>query len=362
MVQPNKHLLDIDRVAESMKEREKFVPLDRNDCVTPFSQKIFRAMLARLKPHFFNRYPDPSPLYERLGRCLKLPASHLYLTNGSDAALRMLFQTYVGPGDQVIFPDPSYAMYAIYTKIFNGTARTVPYASNRTLDVRRIVTLLGERPRLLVLANPDQPTGAVLSEDVLRDLAVRAKEAGALFIIDEAYYPFYPHTAKRLVRDFDHVVIIRSFSKISGLAGLRLGFMAASPTVIDHVQRVRGAHEVNAVAIEMGSYVLDHPEIEKAYLSDLKKGRKVLESAARELGLGFPECPTNFQLLQFPGMSDTSGVVEALKGQGYLVKGSFTVPSVRDCIRVTLDNARVMRKFAKALRTVVSQIGLRSCP
>jgi histidinol-phosphate aminotransferase len=362
MIQPNKHLLDVDRIIESMEGRDEFVPLDRNDRVTPFPPRVFRAMLATLKPEHFSRYPDPSLLYKLLSRRTGLPTRHLYLTNGSDAAIRMLFQTYVGAGDQVVFPDPSYAMYAIYTRICDGAPRRVAYRHDRTLDVQQLMKTLDGRPRLLVLANPDQPTGSALTLDVLRDLAVRTRETGTLFVVDEAYYPFYPRTAIGMVREFDHVVIIRSFSKISGLAGLRLGFLAASPAVVGHVQKVRGAHEVNGVAIAMGSYALAHPAIEREYRSSLEEGRRVLAGVSRELGLGFPTCRANFQLLQFPGMADTTAVVKALRDKGYLVKGSFAAPSVRDCIRVTLDNAREMKQFAKVLRTVVEKMGFRSCP
>ncbi len=354
MIPPNEHLLQIVRIAERMEDRAHAVRLDRNERVTPFPQEVFREMLASLRPESFCAYPDTGPLYDRLGRHLRIPTEYLYLTNGSDAAIRMAFQTYVRPGDTIVFPDPTYAMYGIYTRMFQGRARTVPYDVCRRLDVAQVFRLLGDRPRMLALANPDQPTGAVLTETVLRQLVSVAREAGILFIIDEAYHPFYPRTALPMVCEFDNLVVTRSFSKVGGLAGLRLGYMAAHPEIISNIQRTRGAHEVNAIAIAIGSYVLDHPELGAAHLAEVQAGRKVLAAVAQELGLGFPECPTNFQLMCFPEAEDTTALVLALKQRGYLVKGGFTSPSVRSCIRVTLGGPGVMQGFAEVLRSVVS--------
>jgi histidinol-phosphate aminotransferase len=110
MIQPNQHLLDIHRVVDNMGERADYVRLDRNERVTPVSQDVFHNMIATLSPDLFCAYPDPTPLYDRLSRDLQLPVDHLYLTNGSDAAIRMLFQTYLRPGDRVVFYDTNKAM------------------------------------------------------------------------------------------------------------------------------------------------------------------------------------------------------------------------------------------------------------
>lgn len=360
MIQPNAHLLEIHRVTDNMGERANYVRLDRNERVSPVSQEVFREMLSTLSADVFCAYPDPTPLYDRLGRELNMPADHIYLTNGSDAAIRMIFQTYVQPGDMVIFPDPTYAMYSIYARIFQAKARSIPYSTDMTLDVNRIFELLEERPRILAIPNPDQPTGCVLSQPALRELAAAAHGSNTLFIIDEAYYPFNPETAVELVRQFDNVVITRTFSKVGGLAGLRLGYFVAHPDIVGNVQRIRGAHEVNAISVAVGSYILDHPELGREYLDEIEAGRDVVEEAALDLKLGFPRCPANFQLLRFTDIEDTAHIVAALKNKGYLVKGGFSSPAVRDCIRITLAGPDIMMGFSEALRAVVKEMKWRS--
>lgn len=361
MIQPNEHLLNINRVKENMGERADYVRLDRNERVSPVSQSVFQDMLTVLSPEMFCAYPDPTPLYRRLSQNLNVQEESLYLTNGSDAAIRMLFQTYIRPGDSVMFPDPTYAMYAIYSQIFQAQARTIPYTKEMEFDVDLMLEyLIKEKPRILAIANPDQPTGSTLSESTIRRLATVAQEQNTMFIVDEAYYPFYPHTVVPLVHEFENIVITRTFSKVGGLAGLRLGYFVAHPEIVHNVHRIRGAHEVNEMSIAIGNYVLDHPELTEQYLAEIEAGRDVLEEAALDLGLGFPPCPANFQLIQFTDINNTKEIVSALKQKGYLVKGDFSSPAVQDCIRITLAEPDVMIGFVNVLRQVTKDLWRKS--
>ena len=350
-MEPNPHLLAIHRLPEDMAGRERFVRLDRNERVVPFAKSEFAAMIATLRPEIFSAYPNPSPLIERLARQLQVPAEWIHPTNGSDAAIRKLFQTYVRPGDTVVLAEPTYAMYSIYAQMFAGRVDAVSYSADRVLHVDDMLTRLKKHPRVLALACPDQPTGAVLPLEVLRHLAQAASDHDTLCVIDEAYFPFHSVTAVPLTAEFDNVAITRTFSKIGGLAGLRLGYVVAQPTVLRHLERVRGAHEVNAVAIQIGCYVVDHPEIGDAYMRDIEAGRQILAAAAAELGLGFPRCPANFQLLELPAL-DPKALVASLKDRGFLVKGGFSHRSVARCIRVTLAGPDVMELFAASLREI----------
>jgi histidinol-phosphate aminotransferase len=354
-IDPNPAIAQLQRASEDMHGRDRFVRLDRNERVTPFSDVEFAGILAGLRAERFSAYPDPSPLVDRLSRALSVPASWIYLTNGSDAAIRKVFQTYLRPGDKVLLADPTYAMYPIYTQMFGGRADTVSYGDDRTLDVAAFRRRLERQPRIVAIACPDQPTGAVLSLPDLRAIASDARDQGTLCIVDEAYYPFHAITAISLAGELDNVVITRTFSKVGGLAGLRLGYLVARPEIVTHVDKVRGAHEVNAMAIHAGAYVLDHPEIGDAFVRDIEAGRAVLRNAAVELGMRVPPCPANFQLIELPPALDPSAVVEALKDRGYLVKGGFRHPSVARCLRVTLAGPGVIVPFTDALREVCAR-------
>lgn len=327
------------------------VYLDRNEQIDAFDAPLLAVLKEQVTAADLMLYPDASPLVSRLARLSGVGEEGVYVTAGSDAAIRALFQAYLRPGDGVLLPDPTYAMYRIYADIFQARVTGVPYGADLDLDIDRFVAAIAGRPRIVALANPDQPTGHAFTDAELRRIAAAARDAGSLLIIDEAYHPYLPETAVGLLAAFDNVAVVRTFSKANGLAGARLGYLLAAPAIRNAADRVRAAHEVSAVAIRLGCYLLDHPEILDGHVAAAEAGRRILCDAAAELGLGCPPCPANFQLLRFPGRADATAVTRALEAKDYFVKGGFTAP-LEAFIRVTLTGPEIMRGFVAALRSV----------
>lgn len=348
------HLEGIRRWREYDHDPGPHVRLDLNERVPALPDGLFREILDTLTPETFSQYPDVGPLITRLARETGVSREWVYPTNGSDSAIRLIFRAFVDRGDRVVLPDPTYAMYRIHAAISQASVADVPYRADLTLDVDALAALIATKPRLVALALPDQPTGFVLSAARLREIVAAAHRHGVLLLIDEAYYPFYPETAAVLVRDFDNVAITRSFSKAAGVAGLRLGYVIANPALIEGIDKVRGAFEVNGVAVAVGCYVLDHPEIAAGYLREVEEGRSVLLEAARALGFGIVDCPTNFQLLRAPDGVDPKALTRALRAHGYAVKTDFAAPLDR-YLRITVGAPSVMHGCAVALRAAVSE-------
>ena len=135
MIQPRPHLLNLYRDVERGGGGQ-YVKLDRNERVTPLPEALRKEILAGLPANVFNTYPDISPLYAKLSAKLGVPENELYITSGSDAAIRRIFETFVGPGDGVLQPDPSFAMYQVYTKLYQGRAINVPYTARDRKSTR----------------------------------------------------------------------------------------------------------------------------------------------------------------------------------------------------------------------------------
>lgn len=356
MILPRPHLLELVRDRERDPRLRGQVRLDRNEQVEPLPARVRREILDRLAPDIFNSYPDPSPLYERLSRRLGVPEADLLVTNGSDTAIRRVFETFVSPGETVVFADPTFPMYGVYARLHQARAEAIPYSAEREFPVDRALAALRRRPRLIAIVNPDNPTGATLEAETLRRIAAAAERAGTVCLVDEAYFPFFPQTAVSWYGQFENLVVTRTFSKIGGLAGLRLGYLVARKELVDHLQRTRGSHEVNSVAAAVGCYWLDHPELEAARRREIEAGRETLRRAVGGLGLETPPVAGNFQLVRIPGCRDTAPWVGRLRERGYLVKGGFAAAAVRDCLRVTLAGPPVMAAFADALGRVAEEL------
>lgn len=356
MILPNPHLLQIRRDDEQAGDRRSFIRLDRNERVSPLPQDMFQAMIASLRPEDLLAYPDPGPLIQRISRHTGLPPDHLCVTAGSDGAIRRLFQSHLRAGDPVVMPDPSYAMYGLYTRIFQATAVPVANREDLSTDLKRFHEAIVEGVRLVVIANPAQPTGGCLSLEEIYGLADRARQAGALCIVDEAYYPFHPETAIGAVPDRENLVVIRSFSKAFGLPGVRLGYAAAQPHILQGLHAVRGNSEVSALALSAGCFLMDHPDIVEQFAEAVAQGRALLCSEARRLGFYTPPCHANFQILQLPDDLDSDAIVRELRAKGYLVKGSYRAPGLESSIRVSLDGPEVIGPFCRALAEVVGAL------
>ncbi len=346
---PNPHVLKINRAPQGMEGRNANICLDRNERYTPFDESIFNRMVSRLTPHDFCSYPDTSPLLHALAKTNKIDRDCIYLTNGSDSALRLLFQAYAQKDRELVCRNPTYAMTSIYGEIANAKVRSIEYDENRKVSLATLLEALENDPTMMVLANPDQPTGATIEEDDLLALCKATNEKGVLLVIDEAYYPFHPLSAANYIHQFDNLAVTRTFSKWGGLAGLRLGYLLSNPQIINTVQKVRGSHEVNSVAAKMAQYILEHPEVTDEYVSTIEASRAKLREFAQSRNLGFPSCPANFQLVEFESQDQAIAAANALEEENILVRSGFKETSVAKCIRITLDTEDIIGKLIDIL-------------
>lgn len=358
MIRANSHIETIRRDSDVISGREGLVCLDRNERVSAFAVEHFQAMLNGLNSALFSTYPDLMALYQRLQDLTGLAQEYIAVGAGSDAIIRRVFQAFLAPGDKVVAPDPSYGMYAVWAKVYQADFQTVPYGDGPdfAFDVDALVAKVSEGARVCCVANPDQPTGAVLSLSELKRIAEACERADTLFLIDEAYYPFHSETARPLLDDFENVLVVRTFSKVGGIAGLRVGYGLGAPNVIEALHAVRSPGEVNAVGGVVATYLLDHPEVMEGFRVQVEDGRAILNKAAKALGFVAPRCAGNFQLLRCPAGIEPLDLLEALKQRGYLIKGGFAHPGLKEYVRVTLDGPAIIEPFVIALDEAVQAL------
>ena len=337
-------LRNLFRDQEYSKSRDGYLCLDRNERVSPYEKEFLNNFFLKLNPSLISTYPNPSILINCLADQLDLDHNYIYPANGSDGAIRMIFQTYVSANDRVIMTSPSYAMFEIYTQINNGEACLIQYDRKLKINILKLEEELCKGAKMLIIANPDQPTGNTYDKDLIIRLCSICKERGILIVIDEAYYPFFPETSISLTKEYENLIVTRSFSKWGGMAGLRLGYMVADSKILEQIKKVRGAHEVNSIAMELGVEILKNKKITENYAKAIEEGRDLLRSCANNLNLGFPNCPTNFQLIDFKDKVIASNIVDFMEKEKIYVKGKFSWPCLESCVRITLDNSKNMTR------------------
>ena len=349
----NALLDDVYRTPEPAPLPPGMIRLDRNEQVGFHTQDVARQILERLTPRLLSQYPDTTELYCTLAAATMLPASNLLLVPGSDAAFRSLAHVFVQLGDRVAMLDPSYQMYPIYVRMFGGTPVSIPVGDDLNGDVDDIVrTALS--CKMLWLANPTQPTGMLIPMDRVRQICDILAPAGVVVVIDEAYYPFSAATMIDEVASRANLVVVRTFSKAYGLAGVRLGFAAAPEPIVRTLFKVRSSFDINALAIVAAEWMLDHPELVRACVDEAAQSALILRELAARYDLFAPPSATNFQLIKVAPRFDSGEIKQACWREGYAISGPVGAGRFADYIRVTTGSVEVIRRFAETLEHVFS--------
>ena len=220
-----------------------------------------------------------------------------------------MFEAFVSPGETVVLTAPTFAMYPVYCRIFGARAVTVEYRPSNAgpaLSAETLVEAIASaRPRLVCLPNPDSPTGSVLASADLERVVAAAGQAGAVMLVDEAYFPFHPETAVPLIARYPHLVIVRSTGKAWGMAGLRIGYAVADARVAGLLHKVRSMYEVGAFSAAVFERMLDRHSDVLASVARLQAGKRLFLDAMEALGFRVLRGPGNFCHVAFGARADT---------------------------------------------------------
>jgi len=300
------------------------------------------------------RYPDGGGfgLKRALAAKLDLEPEQFTLGNGSNDVLEFLARAFVQPGDEVVFAQHAFAVYPIVTQAVSGRAVEVA-ARDWGHDLDAMQRAIGERTRLVFIANPNNPTGTWLKRAALQAF-LDAVPSRVIVAIDEAYFEYvnerdYPDTLAWLAR-YPNLVITRTFSKIYGLAGLRIGYGVSSTAIADVLNRVRQPFNVNSLALAAAMAALDDTaHLEKSRRMNTE-GMVQLEEGFRQLGLPYIPSVGNFVCVE---VGDAARVYDALLRQGVIVRpvANYGMPRhLRITVGLPEENERFLNSLEKILK------------
>lgn len=319
------------------------IRLDFNENTVGCSPAVLRA-LARMTPEQFAMYPEYQAATARLARHFRVPPSMLLLSNGVDDALRILVDTFVEPRSHVLVAEPTFNMYRFYAELAGARVAAERYDAEMRFPLARILAALRRSPRILFLANPNNPTGTLLGRSELRRILRAATRT--LVVVDEAYFEFSSVTLLPWVRRNANLVVLRTFSKATGLAGLRLGCVFARAEHIEAMQRASSPFPVNAAALVAAEAALRDATFTRRYVREVLASRAELARGLARLGVkSFPSAG-NFLLADFGPR--VRRVVRALEKQGILIRerGDFPRPGFA---RITAGTRQDTRRLLRAL-------------
>ena len=291
------------------------------------------------------------PLHQKLADSLQIDAEQLTLSNGSDALFTLLQTCFALHSDKHILTHQyAFMAYAIQAKALGVPVVTTPVHTDWRVDIDALIAACNEKTALIFLANPNNPTGLLISEQEIERLLDNTPPS-TLVVIDEAYYEYVaphrrPNTLALLTR-YPHLVITRTFSKAYGLAGLRLGFAISNATIADILQRVILPFTVNEAVLTAGFVAYDDHDFIKKTIDNNVNGRQQLQEGLTQLGLN--HLPTDANFITFDCQKDAIRIDQALQQKGIIIRPlhPYQLPHH---LRVTIGTNLQNKRFLNCLK------------
>lgn len=326
--------------------------LDFNENTFECSPRVLEA-LRGISPGDLTRYPEREPVEALVAHHLGLQQGQTLLTNGVDEAIHVLCQTYLDAGDEVLFPVPTYSMYEVYASGTDARIVTVQAGTDFSFPLERVLDAVSARTKLILLANPNSPTGTAMAREEILAIAERAPQAAVL--VDEAYFHFFGETVLDLIGRVPNLLVARTFSKAYGLAGLRLGVIAGPRESIEWMRRVISPYSVNSLALACLPPALEDEAYLQWYVGEVLTAREEFVTALDRIGVPYWPSRANFVLLNIGPKHKQ--FVEAMRRRGVLVRDRSNDPGCDGCVRVTIGLRNQTVSGETAFEAALNEIG-----
>ena len=346
-----KNFKKVDKIFRVRKalSRYKKIRLDKNERLSNFESYFINKIKNKINSNYLNAYPEIEPIYNILSKNLKIDKEMLVLTAGSDMAIRNCFELLVRSQDRIITIFPTYGMVNVYAKLFGANQVKIKFNKKFELDINKLIRKINYKTKLIIIANPNSPTGTIISNKQIVNILKKAKQFNCYVLIDEAYYGFYNSTVLPYLKKFSNLIISRTFSKAYGLAGCRVGFLIANKTIARRLYKFRPMYEINSFSVLIIKEILKSKIIFKKYVKETKKGKKYLIENLSKLGFSYHNTYTNFLLVDFKTSRLKMKVWNYLKRKNILIIGKPNVPGCKNYLGFTLGPVKYMRSIINTL-------------
>ncbi len=305
-----------------------------------------------------NLYPDKEAraLRNKLSSRLGIPADCICIGNGSDDLLENLGKLYLGEGDNLI-SHSGFSTYETVALSFGAERRLVENPPEKAIDTGAMMDACDQRTKMLVVCTPNNPTGAILTEDQIVELLTFTSDRGIFLVLDEAYSDFserYVSPAPGIVSGDLDAAVTRTFSKAYGLAGLRVGYCIAPARVVRCLNTVRMPFNASSIAQAAAIAALDDDDFYAGCVGRIREGRRFLSEALASLGLKVYPSEANFVLASVPEFwGRAKGFAEALQGKGFAIRDCTTF-GLPDHVRITVGTEEQNSELVRAIQDILN--------
>ena len=339
---------NIIRILPDNIDRSKFLRLDKNERVINFERKFLGYLKKNINTYRIAAYPDVNKIYKLLSKELKVPKNTICLTAGSDIALKMCFEYFTTPGGKIITLEPTFGMVDVYSKIYNLKNIKINYDRNLNLKFDQFLYKIKNDISLIILANPNSPTGTIIKHEDLKKIIIKSNYYKIPLVIDEAYFGFYNLSYIKFIKKYKNLIIIRTFSKAYGLAGLRVGFLVSDNSISKNLYKYRPMYEINNIACLAIKFLLKNKKIVKNHIRNLLLGKNFLIRELKKINIEYLDTHANFFHINLGNKKNYFERV--LKKNKILVRKGPGVKGYENYLRISLGSKNQMRKIVELIK------------
>jgi histidinol-phosphate aminotransferase len=329
-VMPRRAVLEMPEYHPPLAGREA-LRLDFNENTFEPSPRVIERLRA-ITAEGMTKYPEREPVERIVAAHFGLQAAQVLLTNGVDEAIHLLCATFLEPEDEALVWTPSFFMYDVSVQMMTTHLRKVQSDATLSFPFERFMAAITERTKLIFVASPNNPTGAVVSREQL--LAIAEAAPHAVLMVDEAYYHFHGESTIGDVATVPNLIVARTFSKAYGLANLRIGMLAGDAKLLKYVRKVSSPYNVNGVALSCLPVAIADEDYLAWYTEQVRVGRERMMDGLRELGVPFFPSHANFVLMNIG--SKHKELVAAMRAHGVLLRDRSSDPGCDGFVRITI--------------------------
>jgi histidinol-phosphate aminotransferase len=324
----------------------KVIKLNTNENPYPPSPQALQ-VLKELDGELLRRYPQPlaRDFREAASQVLDVPPDWILVGNGSDDLLTMIMRACVEPGRRVAYPMPTYVLYRTLAQIQDAEVLEIPFHEDYSLPIEQ---LIDAQAAATFIASPNSPSGTTAPIELLDKLA---RHLSGILVVDEAYVDFADSNALELVKKYNNVIILRTLSKGYSLAGLRLGFGIANPSLLEGLFKVKDSYNVDAIACAVGAAAIKDQNHKNNNAQKIKVSRSQMAESLQKMGFYMLPSQANFLLAQSPS-GNAKSLYEILKERGILVR-YFNQPQLADKLRITIGTPEQNKTLIQVLSEII---------
>ena len=346
-IRPRQAVLKMAPYSPPTAGRADKLRLDFNENTVGCSPRVIEFLRERLDAGGLAVYPEYGDAKIAVAEFFRVPPDQFTFTNGTDEAIQVFINTYVDDGQEVLLLRPAYAMYRFYAELAGAAVRQIDYEGPAMdFPLAALLDAITPSTRAVLIANPNNPTGTGLSLAAIERILKRARHA--VVFIDEAYFEFSGVTALGHIARSPNLLVSRTFSKVYGMAAMRLGCLFSHPANIAYLHKAQSPYSVNTLAVLAAQAAIRDTAYVESYVAEVLAAREVLCVGLERLQIGYVPSSANFVLIR-AGRRAVE-IRDRLRDQGILVRDrSYEAPG---CVRVTVGTRAQTRRLLSALEEI----------